>query len=96
MSEFSIAPGPKQRQHETFVAQHLARNVTDDAKRAGVRCGLSDSAHLCDAIAADLEASMRKSKRRDELVAIAKACGNAIWEMRKLASGEPPSPQSTP
>lgn len=75
--------GEHRRKYEGFVAGFLERNFCDPEERAGVRCGLADAAHLCDAIAADIEAGMRRSKHREALVAVAKSCGDAIWQMRE-------------
>jgi hypothetical protein len=58
-------------------------------RRVGIRRGMGDAAHLCDAIAADVLARTTKrggkipSKKGRMLAAIAKECGDAIWHMRE-------------
>lgn len=54
--------------------------------RVGMRSGMMDAAHLCDAIHKEVLGSRRKSKQRDALCAIVKRCGDAIENMRKLVA----------
>jgi len=67
----------------TTITASLEMYTTRD-HRVGMRSALMDAAHLCDAIAADISKTGRKSMRRDQLVAVAKRCGDAIEAMREL------------
>lgn len=61
--------------------------------RGSIRGGMGDAAHLCDAIAREIAKAGRKSKRRDEMAAVAKRCGDAIWAMRERIGMSPlPTP----
>ena len=51
-------------------------------RRVGMRSGMNDAAVLCDLIAGQILQSGRKSRRRSELAAVAKRCGDAIDAMR--------------
>jgi hypothetical protein len=75
----------------------MVMRYVDPVQRGSVRRGMGDAAHLCDAIASQIASAGRKSKRRDEMVAVAKRCGDAIWAMRELVCPDewqpaPPSP----
>lgn len=52
-------------------------------QRVGMRSGMMDAAHLCDAIAKEIGRGGRRSKHRDALIAVAKRCGDAIEVMRQ-------------
>lgn len=54
--------------------------------RVGMRSGMMDAAHLCDAIAEEILGSRRKSRERDALCAAVKRCGDAIENMRNLVA----------
>lgn len=66
-------------------------------QRAAMRGALSDAAHLCDALAAEISMKRgRTSKKRLELAFAAKRCGDAIWAMREkvnvpIATADTPS-----
>lgn len=62
------------------------RMYPDHEIRVGMRSGMMDAAHLCDAIAKEILGSGRKSRERTALVAVATRCGNAIEEMRKMVT----------
>jgi hypothetical protein len=69
------------------LAVTMAKAAMRDAsspQRGYIRWGMGDAAHLCDAIAFRIGKTGRKSKRRDEMAAVAKQCGDAIWAMRDL------------
>ena len=87
--------GPAQRKHEAWALGYIERNIHGVEVRGNYRGGLGDAAHLCDAIAADIEAGGRKSKRRAELAALVRACGDAIYAMRERVKVEP-EPVSCP
>lgn len=59
-------------------------------ERAALRCALGDAAHLCDAVARDIESRFRRrktvTKAGQEMATIAKMCGDAIWQMREQIS----------
>jgi hypothetical protein len=62
---------------------------TSREERVALRCALGDAAALCDALARDIAAENRGhggkgpvTKLGLQLEAIAKRCGDAIWEMR--------------
>jgi hypothetical protein len=59
------------------------------AERVAIRCALGDAAALCDYLAGQIAIANRGrggkgavTKRGAELEAIAKRCGDAIWQMR--------------
>lgn len=54
------------------------------ASLIGMRSGMGDAAALCDAIAGDMLKGMKPGRRRDEAMAVAKRCGDAIFAMRDL------------
>ena len=97
MSVTTILPvslsGPAQRKHEAFTAGHIERMVHGIDARANYRGGLDSAAHLCDAIATDIEAGGR-GKRRAELAALVRACGDAIYVMRERVKVEDTAPTS--
>jgi hypothetical protein len=64
-------------------------------ERAAMRCVLGDAAGLCDAIASAIKIENKgnhgkgaTTKQGRDRAAIAKRCGDAIWEMRKLVGFE--------
>ena len=52
-------------------------------ERAALRCGLSDASAICDIIARKLMEENRGSMRGQRLAAIAKRCGDEIWQYRE-------------
>ncbi len=63
----------------TSLKMYAAKDI-----RVGMRSGLMDAVHLCDAIHKEILGSRRKSRERDALCAVAKRCGDAIENMRRL------------
>lgn len=60
-------------------------------ERAAMRCALGDAAGLCDALARAIEADNKGNhgkgaitKQGQDRAAIARRCGDAIWQMREL------------
>lgn len=60
------------------------------AERAAMRCALGDAASLCDVIVRDIASAHRGrggkgavTKLGNELAAIARRCGDEIWQMRE-------------
>ena len=70
---------------------HSSMNVHRDRDaRAALRCGMGDSATICDIIAKRLLAEHKgyggkgpATKLGRELAAIAKRCGDEIWALRE-------------
>ena len=71
--------------HLTFTLGYYGRSKT--YTRSSVRSGHCDAAHMCDAIAADIEAEHttrgRVTKEGKALAAAVKRAGDAIWTMRE-------------
>ena len=78
-------PTDNRDRHERFVLDSIKRNPHLD--RASIRSGMFDAAHMCDALARDIqEAHRRRGKVSNLGLQIAQAvelAGNAIWEMRE-------------
>lgn len=72
------------------MADSSMATYTSRQERAALRCALSDAAHLCDAVARDIENRFRRrktvTKAGQEMATIAKMCGDAIWQMREQIS----------
>lgn len=87
-SGMAIAGLPEQE----FAAQKMAATsqgiYREPPERAALRCALGDAAHLCDALARDIENLGRRrktvNKKHQEMAAVARRCGDAIWKMRDL------------
>lgn len=87
MSELGAPALPDPRPHdERIMAFSLSAYPTLE-HRAAMRGALGDAAGLCDALARDIAAENssrgRVTKRGQQLEAIAKRCGDAIWAMRE-------------
>lgn len=66
--------------------------TTDE--RAAMRSGMGDAAALCDVLErivleVNLDYRGKPTKRGRELAAVAKRCGDAIWQMREQVSVPP-------
>lgn len=66
------------------------QTYTESGERAALRCAFGDAAAMCDGIARDIAAENKGrggagavTKLGLHLEAVAKRCGNAIWEMRE-------------
>ena len=81
------------------VAEKLTRWAMDNYKprreRAALRCALGDAAALCDELSDAIKAENKGNhgkgaitKQGHDRAAIAKRCGDAIWEMRDLVGFE--------
>lgn len=85
---------------EAEIVQQLLKGTLlvykEHGERAALRCALGDAAHLCDAIARQIEAANPGRKRGSvsgpgvELAAVAKRCGDTIWAMRDKIVTEGP------
>jgi hypothetical protein len=71
--------------------QRAMQTYRTRGERAAMRCVIGDAAGLCDAIARAIEIENKgnhgkgaTTKRGREMAAVAKRCGDAIWDMRKL------------
>jgi hypothetical protein len=77
---------------EAVLASSL-RIYKSGQERAALRCGLADGTTICDLIATEIEDAGRPSKRRREMVAVAKRCADAIYAMRgKVRVPDTPDP----
>lgn len=75
------------------MAERCMRLYPSHDGRVGIRSGLHDGAHLCDAIAREIEAGGRASKARAAEAAVAKRSGDALWAMAALISVTPATPE---
>lgn len=85
--------------HAAKVDRILAsacRIYKEPDERAAMRGGMADAAALCDALVELILAENRgrggkgpTTKHGQELAAVAKRCGDAIWEMRKRVEVRP-------
>lgn len=75
----------EQQRHAAWTEGFYGRFPRID--RGAVRSGHSDAAHMCDAIARDIEREHtvrgKVTKRGQELAAAVKAAADAIWAMRE-------------
>jgi len=90
MSELG-APAPSDpRPHDERIMRWSLNSYRTREHRAAMRGALGDAAVLCDALARDIAAENssrgRQTKRGQQLEAIAKRCGDAIWAMREKVS----------
>lgn len=85
------------------MAEASCRAYPGRTERAAMRSGIGDAAHLCDAIERDIRAEHtvrgRVTNLGQQLAAVAKRCGDAVWEMRDMvtfddAAGETPKTEA--
>lgn len=76
----------EQQKHLDFTARFYV--TCPPLSRTTIRSGHNDSAHMCDAIAADILAEHtrrgRTTKHGQALAAAVKRAGDAIWQMRDV------------
>lgn len=91
-----------------FTQRHVESLHPTPRERVSVRSGMDSAVHLCDALAEEILAdnldrrgNAQPTKRGQELAAIAKLCGDAIWAMRATITipdddGIPPPAKEPP
>lgn len=76
--------GENEQRHMEFTQRHYA--IMQHYSVADVRSGYGDAAHMCDALAADIEAAHttrgKVTKQGKALADAVRAAGNVIWAMR--------------